>query len=55
MTTPDQTPDTALEAQELTEKNLEEVSGGEASPKANGNAETERYVPMRIGGQGGDG
>ncbi len=28
MTTPDQTPDTELEVQELTEENLEEVSGG---------------------------
>ena len=28
MTTPDQTPDIELEAQELTDENLEEVSGG---------------------------
>jgi hypothetical protein len=28
MTTPDQTPDNELEAQEVTEENLEEVSGG---------------------------
>ena len=28
MTTPEQTPDTELEVQELTEGNLEEVSGG---------------------------
>jgi hypothetical protein len=28
MTTPDQTPDTELEVQELTDDNLEEVSGG---------------------------
>ena len=33
MTTPDQASDTALKAQELTEENLEEVSGGAASPK----------------------
>jgi hypothetical protein len=28
MTTPDPTPDTKLEVQELTDENLEEVSGG---------------------------
>jgi hypothetical protein len=28
MTTPEQTPDTELEVQELTDENLEEVSGG---------------------------
>jgi hypothetical protein len=28
MTTPDPTPDTELEVQELTDENLEEVSGG---------------------------
>ncbi len=33
MTTPDQTPDTELETQELAEENLEGVSGGAASPK----------------------
>lgn len=54
-TTPDQTPDIALEAQERAEKNLEEVSGGAASPKLTGNAEIERDVPMRTGGHGGNG
>jgi bacteriocin-like protein len=29
MTTPDPTPDTELEVEELTDENLEEVSGGE--------------------------
>ena len=33
MTTPDQTPDTELEAQELTEEIFEVVNGGAASPK----------------------
>ena len=32
MTTPDQTPDTELEAQELTDKSLDEVQGSTGSP-----------------------
>ena len=33
MTTPDQTPDIELEAQELTDESLDEFSGGASSPK----------------------
>ena len=36
MTTPEQTPDTELEAQELTDETLEEVIGGKGSPKLMG-------------------
>jgi hypothetical protein len=39
MTTPDQTPDIELEAQELTDENLEEVIGGIGSPKLMGTGE----------------
>lgn len=55
MTTPEQTPDTELDAQELTDENLEEVSGGvRPAAGALGSSETVLEVGT-IGGTGGVG
>jgi cobalamin biosynthesis protein CobT len=39
MTTSDQTPETELQLQELTDENIEEVIGGKSSPKLMGNVQ----------------
>lgn len=52
MTIPEHTPDTKLDDQELTNKNLEEVRGGAASPKLFTANTDER---TNAGGHGGDG
>lgn len=55
MTTPDQTPDTELEAQELTDETLEEVQGARStgSPSVVYSANTDELT--NTGGNVGDG
>jgi hypothetical protein len=52
MTTPDQTPDTELEAQELTDESLDEVQGSTGSPSVVYSAYTDQLT--NAGGNVGD-